>query len=114
MALGSNIKFLRNYSGLNQTEFAKLFNLTRGKVDSYERNVAKPSITTVKAIAEHYGLAIELLHSKNLNTNPGLLNSGMSVPEMNRVKYEDLLLAKDELIKEQRDIIKFLQNKLKN
>lgn len=88
MPLGSNIKFLRNYSGLNQTDFAKLFNLTRGKVDSYERNVAKPSITTINAIAVHYGLAIELLHSKNLNANPGLLNSGMSVPEIG--KFADI------------------------
>lgn len=110
--LGSNIKQIRNYSGLSQSEFANKFNLTRGQIDSYERNIAKPSIATIKAIAEHYGLSIEVISTKDLKLNPGLLYPRAPIQQVSQTKYDDLLKAKDELIKEQREIIKFLQKQV--
>lgn len=109
MVLASNIKFLRNSSKLNQTEFGKLFNLTRGQVDSYERGKAKPSIPCVNAIAKHYSITIELLNSKDLKLNPGLIYNEANASQYGEVSFKELLKAKDDLIKEQRETIKFLQ-----
>jgi transcriptional regulator with XRE-family HTH domain len=107
--IAANIKYLRTHSGLNQTEFAKLFNLTRGKVDSYERSVAKPSTKTIHAIAKHYGLTVELLNTKSIKENPVLLQRQLSVNDLNQAAIKHLLKTKDELIKEQKETIKFLK-----
>lgn len=110
-----NIKFLRQYSGLSQTEFGKRFNLTRGMVDSYERTkksgepVAEPSQATIKEIADHYNLSLDTIQYKDLQASPGLMFAQNGVTDLLNVKESDLLKAKDDLIKELRQHIKYLQ-----
>lgn len=107
--ISENIKFLRQYSGLSQAEFGKKFKLTRGMVDSYERNVAAPSAATVKEIADHYNLSLDTIHDKDIKANPGLMFANNGINDLLNVKESDLLKAKDELIKELRQHIKYLQ-----
>ncbi len=112
--IGKNVKFLRNYSGLNQTEFGKLFGITRGMIDTYEREKAKPSFELLNRVAKHFNLSLEAITQKDLTMNPGLLYSGASVEEQKSVVNGDLLAAKDEQIKLLKEQNKFLQEQVKD
>lgn len=103
---GSNIKHLRNHINESQTVFGKRFNLTRGMVDSYEREVAKPDNETLEAIATHFRLTPEIMRSKDLKLNPGLLHTGAFTQDG---YASDLLKAKDDLIIQLKERIKFLE-----
>jgi phage repressor protein C with HTH and peptisase S24 domain len=65
--LNKNIKYLRlqKEGGIGQTEFGKLFNLTRGQVDSYEETT-NPPIQVLQKIAKHYSLTIDDLINTDL------------------------------------------------
>ena len=102
MSVARNIKHLRRSAGLNQTEFGKLFNLTRGNIDSYERSVCKPSTEVIGKIAAHYNIGIDVLLNKDLETNPGLMFINTPVESVKGIVNEDLIKAKDETIREQR------------
>jgi transcriptional regulator with XRE-family HTH domain len=107
--IGPNIKFLRNYSGLSQTKFGKQSNLTRGQVDSYERNVAEPSIETVEALANVYSLSTDLLRQTDLKMNPKLVYQDQGQIKNNNSEFVDLLKAKDKIIQQQKEIIELLK-----
>jgi transcriptional regulator with XRE-family HTH domain len=115
MSLSTNIKFLRKADGnLSQTEWGKKFNLTRGMVDSYEREVAKPDNITLQSIASHYKLSIEILVNKSLPENPGLLYAGeiLNSNQQGTGQQKDILKAKDELIASLQNTIKFQQKQI--
>ncbi|MCS7019005.1 MAG: helix-turn-helix transcriptional regulator [Cytophagales bacterium] len=65
--LANNIKFLRDLNNLSQYGFAKLFNLTRGKVASYEVGT-EPSLKTLVAMARHFNLTLDELITADLST----------------------------------------------
>ncbi len=68
-AIGINIKKIRSVKGLNQTDFAKLFGLTRANIGSYEELRAEPKIETIIKIAAYYKLKIDDLVKKELTVN---------------------------------------------
>ena len=57
--VGINIKKIRGVKGLNQTDFANLFGLTRANIGSYEELRAEPKIDTIIKIATYYKLPID-------------------------------------------------------
>ncbi len=67
--IGKNIKKIRSVKKINQADFADLFNLARASVGSYEEGRAEPKIDTVIAIANHFGISIDLLLKKELTVN---------------------------------------------
>jgi transcriptional regulator with XRE-family HTH domain len=67
--IGINIKKIRSVKGLNQTDFANLFGLTRANIGSYEELRAEPKIETIIKIATYYKLSIEKLVRKELTVN---------------------------------------------
>lgn len=67
--LKNNLKKLRKLKGLNQTEFAELFGLTRANIGSYEEGRAQPKTEILVQIAEHFGLSIEAFVNKELSVN---------------------------------------------
>lgn len=110
--IASNLKFLRTFAGLNQTEFARLFKINRGNIDSYERSVAKPPIATLNAIAKHFGITIETLQLEDIKNNPGLLLQRSSFKDFQQTTCAEIIKAKDELIKEQKETIEFLKKQV--
>lgn len=106
-----NIKFIRKFSDLSQEKFGKLFNITRGMVDSYEREVCDPSTDFLQALASRFKLSVEILTTKDLSVNPGLLISGTATTVKGFIN-EDLLAAKDETISEQRHTIDYLRKEV--
>lgn len=106
----SNIRYLRKQRlDLTQTEFGKLFDpvLTRGMIDGYERNIAKPSPQTVQAIADYFGLTSDIINFQDIKSNPEILNSKNESPD-------GLLKAKDKIIRMQAEEIKFLREEVTN
>lgn len=67
--IGNNIKKIRSAKGLNQTEFGKLFNLTRGSIGSYEEGRAEPKIDTLKQIANNFSISLDAIISEELTVN---------------------------------------------
>lgn len=67
--IGINIKKIRRVKGLNQTDFANLFGLTRANIGSYEELRAEPKIDTLIKIATYYKIPIDKLVKKELTVN---------------------------------------------
>jgi transcriptional regulator with XRE-family HTH domain len=67
--IGKNIKKIRTTKGLNQTDFGKIFNLTRGSIGSYEEGRAEPKIETLKHIAKKFSISLDLLITTELTVN---------------------------------------------
>lgn len=67
--IGKNIKKIRTVKRINQIDFAELFGLGRASVGSYEEGRAEPKIDTIIAIANHFGISIDLLLNKELTVN---------------------------------------------
>jgi transcriptional regulator with XRE-family HTH domain len=57
MALGNNLRRLRNTQKFTQKEFGELFGLSRGMVDTYERNAVTPSPATIIKIADYFKIS---------------------------------------------------------
>lgn len=68
-ALNKNIKKLRLLKGMNQSEFAQIFELTRANIGSYEEGRAQPKISVITAIAAHFGLSLDQFVNEELTIN---------------------------------------------
>ena len=66
---GKNIRKIRTIKGLSQTAFAKMFDLSRAAVGSYEEGRAEPKLDVLIQIADHYGLSLDDLLSRELSMN---------------------------------------------
>ena len=67
--IGKNIKKIRTTKSLSQTEFGKIFNLTRGSIGSYEEGRAEPKIETLKQIANKFSISLDAIISSELTVN---------------------------------------------
>ena len=67
--IGKNIKKIRSVKKISQNAFSELFKLSRTAVGSYEEGRAEPKIETIIQIANHFGLSIDLLLTKELTVN---------------------------------------------
>lgn len=68
-AINKNIKKLRALKGLNQEEFAKIFNLSRANIGSYEEGRAQPKIDTATRIANYFSISLDDFVNKELSVN---------------------------------------------
>ncbi|MCJ8290996.1 MAG: helix-turn-helix transcriptional regulator [Crocinitomicaceae bacterium] len=68
-AINKNIKKLRSLKGLNQGEFAKLFDLSRANIGSYEEGRAQPKIDTATRIANFFSISLDDFVNKELSVN---------------------------------------------
>ncbi len=66
---GRNIRKIRNAKNISQTEFAKLFNLTRASIGAYEEGRAEAKIDTIISIANYFEISIDALLVKELTLN---------------------------------------------
>ncbi len=67
--LARNLRKLRSFKNLNQTEFAELFELNRPTIGSYEEGRSEPKLATLQRIAQYFNLTIDDLFSKELTVN---------------------------------------------
>lgn len=67
--LARNIKKLRAFKNLNQTEFAALFNIKRSSIGAYEEGRAEPKLDTLIMMSDYFKLSIDELVKKELTIN---------------------------------------------
>lgn len=67
--IGKNIKKIRATKGLSQTEFGKIFGITRGSIGSYEEGRAEPKIDTLLQIANKFSISIDDITTKDVTVN---------------------------------------------
>ena len=67
--VGKNIRKLRTIKKLSQAAFAELFGLARPSVGAYEEGRSEPKMETLIQIAQHFGLSVDLLLTKELTVN---------------------------------------------
>jgi transcriptional regulator with XRE-family HTH domain len=67
--IGNNIRKIRTVKKLSQAAFAELFGLARPSVGAYEEGRSEPKMETLIQIAQHFGLSVDLLLTKELTVN---------------------------------------------
>ncbi|WP_183405088.1 MULTISPECIES: XRE family transcriptional regulator [Hymenobacter] len=67
--VGKNIRKIRTVKKLSQANFAELFGLARPSVGAYEEGRSEPKMETLIQIAQHFGLSVDLLLTKELTVN---------------------------------------------
>lgn len=66
---GVNIRKIRMVKKINQSEFGKLFGLTRAAIGSYEEGRAEAKIDKIIEIADYFGLTLDQLLKRKLSIN---------------------------------------------
>lgn len=56
-----NLKTLRLSTKLNQTDYAKIFNITQGTYSNYENGITQPDLSLLVAIANYHNVSIDYL-----------------------------------------------------
>lgn len=67
--IGNNIKKIRTVKKLNQSEFGKLFALSRASIGSYEEGRADPKIEKIIEIAKYFSIELNSFLKKELSVN---------------------------------------------
>lgn len=67
--LARNIRKLRSFKNLNQTDFAELFDLTRPALAAYEEGRAEPKLITLNKLASYFALSLDELINQELTVN---------------------------------------------
>ncbi|MCB9222708.1 MAG: helix-turn-helix transcriptional regulator [Crocinitomicaceae bacterium] len=108
--IAKNFRKLRSFKGLNQTEFADLFGITRSTVGSYEEGRAEPKLETLLKIADYFKLSVDDLIRKELTVNK---IAGFDQPEPNRVEMNQLMGRMKEMNERMESMDASLQKLLK-
>lgn len=66
---GKNIRKIRTAKKMSQSEFAKLFDLKRTALGSYEEGRAEAKIDTIIKVADYFGLTLDQLLRKEITVN---------------------------------------------
>ena len=99
--IAKNFRKLRSFKGLNQTEFADLFGITRSTVGSYEEGRAEPKLDTLLKVADYFKLTVDDIIRKELTINK---IAGFEYPEPERVEYNQLMNKMKEMNKRMEDM----------
>ena len=68
--LGARIAALRRAAGMNQSELAKKLKISTSAVGMYEQGRREPSLETLAAIAQIFGVSIDFLVTGKPATDP--------------------------------------------
>ncbi len=68
-SIGKNIKKIRGVKGLNQSDFADIFDLKRASIGAYEEGRAEPKLATIMEIANYFSITVDDLLKKELSVN---------------------------------------------
>ncbi|MCG8575913.1 MAG: helix-turn-helix domain-containing protein [Flavobacteriales bacterium] len=101
--LAKNIKKLRHFKNLNQTDFAELFGINRSNIGSYEESRAEPKLEVLIKIASYFKLTLDQLVRKELTVNE---IAGFKLPSEEKGEIKKLNEKMDELNKMILDIQK--------
>ncbi|KGO89576.1 helix-turn-helix domain-containing protein [Flavobacterium suncheonense] len=103
-----NIKHLCEKNFLSQDEFGLLFNLKKGVVGTYVREIAVPKLETLQKISIHFGLTIDDFVNRPLSDVSNIANE----PKPSYGYENEMLKLKDEVINLQKNEIERLKEKI--
>lgn len=114
-----NIKYLSDKKKLSQDEFGLLFNLKKGVVGSYIREIAVPKLETIQSICNYFEINIDDFINKDLSLKPFGTNSGQILyakepeaePYIISPRYVESL---EKIIEDKERIIKALEESLRD
>lgn len=66
---GTNIKKIRQVTGMSQKAFADLFKLNRGVIGAYEEGRSEPKIETLLTVVHHFNLDLDKFLTEPLEVN---------------------------------------------
>lgn len=116
--IGLNIKYLCEKNFLNQDDFGLLFDLKKGVIGTYVREISNPKIEIIQKICLQYKISIDDFVNTNLSTaKPYAIKQGEmlyaneqeSQPYVISPKYVELL---EKSIEDKDKIIKALEEKI--
>jgi len=67
--LSKNIRKLRAFKNLNQTQFAELIDVKRASIGAYEEGRAEPKLDTLLRITTYFKISLDDLIVKDLTVN---------------------------------------------
>ncbi len=101
MNFGKNIKELRLKNNLSQQAFAKLFNISRAAVGSYEEERAEPKLDTLIKISTHFNISVEdLLFKKTLKKEENIVDLNKTSKKIYIEDRLDLLEQKVKILEQ--------------
>jgi len=94
---GINIRKIRHTKKLSQTEFAKIFGITRASVGAYEEGRAEAKIDKIIEMATYFNLTLDQILSKKITINEisnfNKVDRILNFPK--KEKSENVILSKD-------------------
>ncbi len=104
--------------GLNQVEFAKIFNVTKQTVSNWENGNRNPDSATLSKLADYFGVTVDYLlgrtDKRTINKEKAKLDSSIKTIAAHRLgDVEDLNDEAIEKINEYIEFIRMQQNKNK-
>lgn len=89
MKFAEILKEERLQLGLNQVEFAKIFNVTKQTVSNWENGNRNPDSATLSKIADYFSVSVDYLlgrtNEKNSNINKIELNKNITTISAHRI-----------------------------
>ncbi|SCI82369.1 HTH-type transcriptional regulator immR [uncultured Clostridium sp.] len=104
--------------GLNQVEFAKIFNVTKQTVSNWENGNRNPDSATLSKLADYFGVTVDYLlgrtDERTINKEKAKLNPSVKTIAAHRLgNVEDLDDDAIEKINEYIEMIRLMQNQKK-
>ena len=81
METGAIIRRARTSRGMSQVAFAVFVGVSPGTVSKWERNAAKPSVPSLRSVAERLGLSVESMLGDESARSVSTTESAESVTE---------------------------------
>lgn len=98
--MGYRLRVIRNSLGMNQAEFAKLFNTHQEKISGIERNLTAPTLSIIRKISS-------MGYDMNWFLNGEQQDAGVADYVSNNIEIMKIVAALEELNNKQ---IKFISN----
>lgn len=101
--IGERIQYLREEKNLTQAELAKLLNISKSSLSSYEQNARRPSVDTVIQIAKFFNVTSDYileLTNKPLDLDTILSKEEKIVILPNDIFSSTIALKEFEVLKE--------------
>lgn len=106
----------RTNLGLNQVEFAKIFNVTKQTVSNWENGNRNPDSATLSKLADYFGVSVDYLlgrtDERNLNKEKPELDKGITTINAKKINIDDDL--PDEAYDKINEYIKMVEMMYKN
>ena len=91
MIIGKRLKHLRTSANLNQSQIAKILNVSQRTISNWENDIAQPSYELTKKMAMLYNVSVDYLYSNDTKTLEFINNKRKEIAENIKNNKDDFL-----------------------